>query len=93
MKSDKPVLVDFSATWCGPCKQLAPTLEALAHDYAGRVKFVLVDIDQASKTAMSFNVMSVPTVLLVKQGQVVNQMLGNRPRAEIARALDALLEG
>jgi thioredoxin 1 len=93
MKSDKPVVVDFSATWCGPCKQLAPTIEALAGDYDGRVKFVMVDIDHAPKTTLNFNVMSVPTLLFISKGQVLNQMLGNRSRTEIARALDSVLEG
>lgn len=89
LQSDTPVVVDFSAAWCGPCKQLAPTLEALAHEYAGRVKFVMVDIDHAPKIAMSYNVMSVPTLLFVSKGQVVNQLLGNRPKGEIARTLDS----
>lgn len=83
-----PVLVDFSAVWCGPCKALAPTLEALAQEYNGRVKFVAVNIDDARATAMKFNIMSVPTVLVFKGGTVVGQLLGNRPRTDIVSMID-----
>lgn len=92
LQSDSPVLVDFSATWCGPCKQLAPVLEKLAHDYAGRFKFVVIDVDHARQTAAKFNVMSVPTLLVFKKGQILNQLVGVRPAAEIARVLNAALE-
>ena len=91
IKSAVPVLVDFSATWCGPCKALAPTLEGLAREYAGKVKFVTVDIDEARNSAIRFNIMSVPTMILFKDGQVVTSANGNRPKAEIVNMLDMAL--
>lgn len=88
LESTIPVLVDFSAVWCGPCKALAPTLETLAQEYNGKVKFVAVNIDDARATAMKFNIMSVPTVLVFKGGTVVGQLLGNRPRTDIVSMID-----
>lgn len=77
LDSPTPVLVDFTATWCVPCKALAPKLDELATEYAGTAKFVKVDVDQSNKLAMSYNVRSVPTLLMFKGGQVVGQELGN----------------
>jgi|PlaIllAssembly_1097288.scaffolds.fasta_scaffold1911822_2 thioredoxin 1 len=91
MQSQTPVLVDFSATWCGPCKMLSPTLEALSKDYAGKVKFVGVDVDNARQTAVRFRVMSVPTVMLFKDGQIVDQAVGNQPRDAWMKMLDRIL--
>ncbi len=91
LKSPVPVLVDFSAEWCGPCKALAPTLVALAKEYEGKVKFVTVDIDDARRTAERFNITSVPTVMIFRRGEVVNQVLGNRPRNQIADLLNTAL--
>jgi thioredoxin 1 len=92
LKSKTPVLVDFAAEWCGPCKALAPTLETLAQDYQGKVKFVTVDIDDARDTAIRFNVSSVPTMMMFRRGEVTNQAVGNRPKNQIAQMLDAALE-
>lgn len=91
INSKQPVLVDFHATWCGPCKALAPTLETLSQDYTGKVKFMALDIDEARMTAQRFGVMAVPTMLIFNQGQVVKQMTGNRPKGEIQGALDGVL--
>ncbi|MCU0230393.1 MAG: thioredoxin [Acidobacteria bacterium] len=91
LQSPTPVLVDFSATWCGPCKMLTPTLEALSKDYAGKVKFVGVDVDNARQTAVRFRVMSVPTVMLFKDGQIVDQAVGNQPRDAWTKMLDRIL--
>ncbi len=91
IKSNVPVLVDFSATWCGPCKALAPVLEGLAKDYTGKVKIVTLDIDEARNSAIRFNVMSVPTMILFKGGQIVTAVTGARPRGEIAGLLDGAL--
>lgn len=91
LQSPQPVLVDFHATWCGPCKALAPTLEALSGDYSGKVKFLALDIDEARHTAQRFGVMAVPTMLIFQGGQVVHQMTGNRPKGEIQGVLDNLL--
>lgn len=91
VQSDIPVLVDFSATWCGPCKQLVPIVEDLAKEYAGRAKVVAVDVDQAQQTAMQFGIMSVPTLLLFKGGQTKDQMVGVQTKATLKQRLDALL--
>ncbi|RMG46028.1 MAG: thioredoxin [Acidobacteria bacterium] len=91
LASDQPVLVDFSAEWCGPCRQLAPVVESLAEEYAGKVRFYAVDVDQARATAMRFGIASVPTLMVFKGGQVVAQLVGARPRAELAKTLDQVI--
>ena len=75
MASERPVLVDFSATWCGPCKKLEPIIHEIAGDYEGRLKVVKVDIDKARNTASKFGVMSVPTVLLIQSGAIKEQIV------------------
>ena len=91
LEADTPVLVDFTATWCGPCKALAPKLDALAGEYEGRARVVKVDIDQSRKTAMSYNVRSVPTLLLFKNGQVTGQLIGNVGKDKLASLVDDAL--
>ena len=91
LKSAQPVLVEFSATWCGPCKALASTLEALEPEYKGRMKFVTVDIDNSQATAMKYRVMSVPTMIVFKGGEIAGQVAANRPRAEVVSFLDGAL--
>ena len=76
LKSSVPVLVDFTATWCGPCKALAPIVEGLANDAAGKYKVAKLDIDDASNTARKYRVMSVPTVLVFQGGQLKGQHVG-----------------
>ena len=85
--ADVPVLVDFFATWCGPCKMLAPTLDQVAAEVAGRAKVVKVDIDASPDLAQRFGVMSVPTLMVFRGGQVANQAVGVQPKP----ALRALL--
>ncbi|HZN60278.1 MAG TPA: thioredoxin [Planctomycetota bacterium] len=76
LQSDKPVVVDFSATWCGPCRQLTPIIDELAKEYAGKVKVGKVDIDQSQDVAGRYGIMSVPTVLFFKGGQKIDTLIG-----------------
>ena len=91
IKASEPVLVDFSAAWCGPCKQLSPIIDELAQEYSGKVKVGKVDIDEASDTAGQFGIMSVPTVLLFKGGEKVDQIVGLFPKSQYKTKLDSLL--
>jgi thioredoxin 1 len=91
MKADGPVLVDFSAAWCGPCKKLEPIVHEIADDYEGRLKVVKVDVDSAPSTAARFAVMSVPTVLLVRDGAVKDQMVGVLSKQALADRVDKVL--
>ena len=83
LKSDLPVLIDFGATWCGPCKMLDPLVEELAEELQGKVKIVHVDIDNNQNITVQFNVMSVPTLMLVKDGQPIERMTGYKPKNKI----------
>ena len=91
LKSDVPVLVDFWATWCGPCKAIGPSIEELASEYAGRAKVFKVDVDSEGDLAMRFGVMSIPALLVFKGGQVVDQMVGAAPKPQIASLIDRQL--
>ena len=77
LESDDPVLVDFWATWCGPCKALAPTLEKLSESYQGKVKFVKVDVDQNPEKAAQYGVRSIPTLVFFSNGKIKGQLVGN----------------
>jgi thioredoxin len=90
IQSSTPVLLDFSATWCGPCKMLEPILGELAGEYDGRVRFAKVDIDQEQNLAAQFNISAVPTLLIFKGGQVVDQRRGLKSKAELKQSLDAV---
>jgi thioredoxin 1 len=83
----KPVLVDFGASWCGPCRMLDPILEGLADEYGDRVDFYAVDVDKNSDLAMQFNVMGVPTVILFRDGEVVERITGFRPRKVLEKKI------
>ncbi len=92
LKAKNPVLVDFWATWCRPCLMVAPIVEELAEKYSGKIDFFKLDVDQNPKTAAKYNVMSIPTILVFKNGQPASHTVGFRPKAELARNLDAVLE-
>jgi len=92
LQSAEPVLVDFWATWCPPCRLIAPTIEALADEYQGRVKVAKLDVDEHGELAGRYGIRSIPTLLLFKGGEVVEQRVGALPRPELVRLLDQHVE-
>ena len=88
LKSSVPVLIDFLAAWCGPCRALAPTVEAVADQYQGRVKVGKLDVDANGATSSRFNIQGIPTLLLFKDGQVKEQIVGAVGKEVITKALD-----
>ncbi|MDE0105773.1 MAG: thioredoxin [Bryobacterales bacterium] len=88
LSSDQPVLVDFWAIWCGPCRQMAPVVDSLAEKYAGRVKVGKLDVDHNPASAQRFNVRGIPTLLLFKDGRPVDQIVGALPEGAVATRID-----
>ncbi len=91
LNSDKPVLVDFFADWCGPCKMMAPVIEELAELYDGKAKVGKLNVDSNEEIAMKYGVMSIPTILVIKNGQVEAKMVGVQKRETLMDALDKAL--
>ncbi len=92
LQSAKPVLMDFWATWCKPCLMVAPILDELAEEYDGRINFVKLDVDQNPKTAAKYSIMSIPTLLIFKNGEPVSHIVGVRPKGELKQSLEAALD-
>ena len=87
MNSDRPVLIDFWAPWCGPCRMLSPTIAEIAEEYGDKVKVCKVNVDEQGELASTFGVMSIPTLVVIKEGKVVNSVTGVRPKEQIVGML------
>lgn len=92
LKSDKLVMVDFWATWCGPCLALAPTLESLANEYEGRVSVARLNVDENHKVAARHRITSIPTIVFYKNGRLLGSLVGLRPKAQYKDIIEKLLE-
>lgn len=91
LKADTPALVDFWAAWCGPCRAIAPVVEELAKDYAGKVKIAKMNVDENSKTPVKYGIRAIPTLILFKNGNVVDQITGAVSKTQIENAIKKML--
>ena len=87
LKSDTPTLVDFWAVWCGPCRMVAPLVDEIAREQAGKLKVMKLDVDENQNTAMAYGVMSIPTLILFKNGQPVERIVGFRPKGDMEKKI------
>ncbi len=92
LQAEKPVLIDFWATWCRPCQMIAPIVDELADEYEGKVNFVKLDVDQNPQTAAKYSIMSIPTLLIFKNGEPVSHLVGLRSKKDLQQSLNEAME-